>query len=79
MLERLVDGLVSHVAPRGWCKVMQTARAAHRRFGGPFDYTKDLSNDGLEVWAANSDFWAMLLLCCTTAISGGMHGKEDQV
>ena len=23
MLERLVDGLVSHVAPRGWCMVMQ--------------------------------------------------------
>lgn len=55
------------------------ARAAHRRRGGPFDYTKDLSNDGPRVWDANSDFWAMLLLSCTTAITGGMHGKEDQV
>jgi len=31
------------------------------------------------VIAANFDFWAMLLLSCTTAITGGMHGKEDQV
>jgi hypothetical protein len=31
------------------------------------------------VIVANSDFWAMLLLSCTTAITGGMHGKEDQV
>src|SRR4029077_135820 len=35
-------------------------------------------DDG-SVIVANSDFWAMLLLSCTTAITGGMHGKEDQV
>ncbi len=58
--------------------ILPTLADAHRRCGGPFDYTKDLSNDGLRVWGANSDFWAMLLLSCTTAITGGMHGKEDQ-
>ena len=37
-----------------------------------------LRKDVLRVRDANSDFWAMLLLSCT-AITGGMHGKEDQV
>ena len=69
-------------SPRGWSRFRAgnaPARAAHRRCGGTFDYTNDLSNDGLRVWDANFGFWAMLLLSCTTAISGGMHGKEDQV
>ena len=28
----------------------------HRRCGGTFDYTHDLSNDGLRVWDANLVF-----------------------
>ncbi len=32
-LERVVDGLVSHVAPRGWCKVQMAVHHLHQ--GGP--------------------------------------------
>ncbi len=32
-LERVVDGLVSHVAPRGWCKVQMAVHHLHQGAG----------------------------------------------
>jgi hypothetical protein len=32
-LERLLDGLVSHVAPRGWCKVQMAVHHLHQGAG----------------------------------------------